>query len=158
MHETHEWAEVEFIPTDASRQRGLMPDRYLVIRARPLQGDLFADRARHHYFATVTNRWDWDGERLVTGHEKVPPVGMKSTPLTAVHTDEEGTMEEREILSEGVPRILDQGGTPMLSEEEWGAGRSLAGRGMGTKAIARPERTLPPFRHPPPLASTPKIP
>jgi len=46
-------------------------------------------------------------------------------------------MEEREVLSEGAPRILDPGGTPMLSEEQWGAVRSLAGRGMGTKAIAR---------------------
>ena len=46
-------------------------------------------------------------------------------------------MEEREVSSESAPRILDPGGTPMLSEEQWGAVRSLAGRGMGTKAIAR---------------------
>ena len=46
-------------------------------------------------------------------------------------------MAEREVLDEGVARITDPGGTPMLSEEQWGAVRSLAGRGMGTKAIAR---------------------
>lgn len=46
-------------------------------------------------------------------------------------------MDEREVLNDGAPRISDPGGTPMLSDEQWGAVRSLAGRGMGTKAIAR---------------------
>lgn len=71
VHETREWAEVEFVPTDASRQRDLLPDRYLVIRARPVQGDLFADGTPLHHYATVTNRWDWDGERLLRwSHER----------------------------------------------------------------------------------------
>lgn len=71
VHETREWAEVEFIPADGSRQRDLMPDRYLAIRARPVQGDLFADGAARHYYATVTNRLDWDGERLLRwSHER----------------------------------------------------------------------------------------
>ncbi len=46
-------------------------------------------------------------------------------------------MEENDVLDEGVSRVLDPGGAPMLSEDQWGAVRSLAGRGMGTKAIAR---------------------
>jgi len=71
VHLDREWAEVEFIPADASRQRDLRPDRYLVIRARPRQGELFADGSAVRYYATVTNRWDWDGERLLRwSHER----------------------------------------------------------------------------------------
>lgn len=71
VHRDREWAEVEFIPSDASHRKDLKPDRYLVIRARRPQGELFADGASVHYYATVTNRWDWDGERLLRwSHER----------------------------------------------------------------------------------------
>lgn len=71
VHRDREWAEVEFIPSDASHRKDLQPDRYLVIRAHLPQGDLFADGARVHYYATVTNRWDGDGERLLRwSHER----------------------------------------------------------------------------------------
>ncbi len=71
VHLDREWAEVEFIPSDASRQRDLKPDRYLAIRARSRQGELFADGSDVHYYATVSNRWDWDGERLLRwAHER----------------------------------------------------------------------------------------
>ena len=71
VHLDREWAEVEFIPAEASTKKSLQPDRYLVIRARPRQRELFADGASVHYYATVTNRWDWDGERLLRwSHER----------------------------------------------------------------------------------------
>ena len=71
VHLDREWTEVEFIPAEASTKKSLQPDRYLVIRARPRQRDLFADGASVHYYATVTNRWDWDGERLLRwSHER----------------------------------------------------------------------------------------
>ena len=71
VHLDREWAEVEFIPSDGSKNKDLRPDRYLVIRARPRQGDLFADGASERYYATVTNRWEWDGERLLRwSHER----------------------------------------------------------------------------------------
>ncbi len=60
-----EWAEVEFVPTKPSRKKGMMPDRYLAIRIRPAQGELFADGNRYHYFAVVSNMWSWHGERLL---------------------------------------------------------------------------------------------
>jgi len=60
-----EWAEVEFVPTKSSRKKRMKPDRYLAIRIRPAQGELFADGNRYHYFAVVTNMWSWDGERLL---------------------------------------------------------------------------------------------
>jgi hypothetical protein len=71
VHRDREWAEVEFTPDHASTQKHLSPDRYLVIRAHLPQGELFADGATVRYYATVTNRWDWDGERLLRwSHER----------------------------------------------------------------------------------------
>jgi len=60
-----EWAEVEFVPSQPSRKKKMKPDRYLAIRIRPLQGELFGDGAAYHYFAVVTNMWSWDGEKLL---------------------------------------------------------------------------------------------
>lgn len=71
VHRDREWAEVEFTPDHASTKKDLAPDRYLVIRAHLPQGELFADGATVHYYTTVTNRWDWDGERLLRwSHER----------------------------------------------------------------------------------------
>ena len=60
-----EWAEVEFVPAKPSRKKNMKPDRYLAIRIRPAQGELFGDGNPYHYFAVVTNMWSWDGERLL---------------------------------------------------------------------------------------------
>jgi hypothetical protein len=60
-----EWAEVEFVPSQPSRNKGMKPDRYLAIRIRPAQGQLFGDGNPYHYFAVVSNMWSWDGERLL---------------------------------------------------------------------------------------------
>jgi hypothetical protein len=60
-----EWAEVEFIPTLPSRKKQMKPDRYLAIRIRPVQGELFGDGSFYHYYAVVTNMWSWEGERLL---------------------------------------------------------------------------------------------
>ncbi|HSB07525.1 MAG TPA: IS1380 family transposase [Thermodesulfobacteriota bacterium] len=60
-----EWAEVEFVPAKPSRKKNMKPDRYLAIRIRPAQGELFQDGNPYHYFAVVTNMWSWDGERLL---------------------------------------------------------------------------------------------
>ena len=60
-----EWAEVEFVPTKPSRKKKMTPDRYLAIRIRPPQGELFGDGNPYHYFAVVTNIWSWEGEHLL---------------------------------------------------------------------------------------------
>ena len=60
-----QWAEVEFIPSAASVKKEMKPDRYLAIRVRPAQGELFSDGNAYHYYAVVTNLWDWDGERVL---------------------------------------------------------------------------------------------
>jgi len=60
-----EWAEVEFIPSAASVKRDMKPDRYLAIRVRLWQGELFSDGNSYHYYAVVTNRWEMEGEELL---------------------------------------------------------------------------------------------
>ena len=60
-----EWAEVEFIPSAASVKKEMKPDRYLAIRVRPWQGELFSDGNAFHYYAVVTNRWEMDGEDVL---------------------------------------------------------------------------------------------
>ena len=60
-----EWAEVEFIPTAPSIKKAMKPDRYLAIRVRPWQGELFSDANSYHYYAVVTNRWEMEGEELL---------------------------------------------------------------------------------------------
>jgi len=60
-----EWAEVEFVPSKASRKKMMQPDRYLAIRIRPAQGELFGDGNTYHYFAVVSNMWSWNGEKLL---------------------------------------------------------------------------------------------
>lgn len=39
--------------------------RYLAIRVRPAQGELFSDGNSYHYYAVVTNRWEMEGEELL---------------------------------------------------------------------------------------------
>lgn len=65
-----EWAEVVYVPTTRSDRKGKQPDRYLAIRVRPAQEELFHDGNRHHYYAVVTNIWEWDGERLLRWHRE----------------------------------------------------------------------------------------
>jgi hypothetical protein len=65
-----EWAEVVFVPTKNSTRKDSFPDRYLAIRVRPSQGELFADGNAYRYYAVVTNNWEWDGERLLRWHRE----------------------------------------------------------------------------------------
>jgi hypothetical protein len=60
-----EWAEVEFIPSASSVKKDMKPDRYLAIRVRPWQTELFSDGNSYHYYAVVTNRWEMEGEELL---------------------------------------------------------------------------------------------
>ena len=57
------WPEAE-----EAKQWG--PLRYVAIRVRRRQGDLFADGAEARYFAVVTNIWDWKAKRLLEWHRE----------------------------------------------------------------------------------------
>ena len=60
-----EWAEVPYVPTRQYERRDSQPYRYLAIRLRRQQGELFWDGAAVRHFAVVTNMWDMEGQALL---------------------------------------------------------------------------------------------
>lgn len=60
-----EWAEVAYVPTLDYEKKDSRPYRYLAIRVRPQQGELFEDGIAVRHFAVVTNIWDMDGQKLL---------------------------------------------------------------------------------------------
>jgi len=60
-----EWAEVPYVPTHRYERRDSQPYRYLAIRVRRQQGELFEDGAKVRHFAVVTNIWDMGGQELL---------------------------------------------------------------------------------------------
>ena len=63
-----EWAEAPYVPSRARERRDGQPYRYLAIRIRPPQGQLFGDGAKVKHFAVVTNDWETDGQALLAWH------------------------------------------------------------------------------------------
>ena len=64
-----QWAEVEFVPADASEKKDSQPLRYVGLRLLKPQGVLFADGSDRHHHAVVTNL-DWAGDRLLQWHRE----------------------------------------------------------------------------------------
>jgi len=60
-----EWAEVPYIPTRHYERKDSYPYRYVVVRLRRQQGELFRDGMSVHHFAVVTNIWDMGGQELL---------------------------------------------------------------------------------------------
>lgn len=60
-----EWAEVPFVPSRRAERKDIQPHRYLAIRIRRQQGELFADGVSVRHFAVVTNIWDMEGQALL---------------------------------------------------------------------------------------------
>ena len=60
-----EWAEVPYVPTRQYERRDSQPYRYLAIRVRRQQGELFEDGVNMRHFAVVTNIWDMEGQELL---------------------------------------------------------------------------------------------
>jgi len=64
-----ECAEVEdYAPQESAANHQREPLRWVGIRVRRKQGDLFA--AAHQYFAVVSNLWDWEPKRLLEWHRQ----------------------------------------------------------------------------------------
>jgi len=59
------WAEVPYVPTRYYEKRDSQPYRYLAVRIRHQQGELFEDGNKVRHFAIVTNMWDMDGKELL---------------------------------------------------------------------------------------------
>ena len=60
-----EWAEVPFTPSRKNEKKDSQPYRYLAVRIRHQQGELFEDGASVRHFCVVTNLWEIEGQKLL---------------------------------------------------------------------------------------------
>ena len=60
-----EWAEVPYVPTRKNEKRESTPYRYVAIRIRRQQGELFEDGTSVRHYAVASNLWDMDGQALL---------------------------------------------------------------------------------------------
>jgi len=60
-----EWADVPFTPARKNEKKGTPPYRYVAVRIRHQQGELFEDGATVRHFCVVTNLWDMEGQKLL---------------------------------------------------------------------------------------------
>ncbi|MBI2857739.1 MAG: hypothetical protein HYX90_01565 [Chloroflexi bacterium] len=60
-----EWAEAPYVPDRAYEKKDSRPYRYVAIRIRRQQGELFEDGSPVRHFAVVSNLWDTEGQALL---------------------------------------------------------------------------------------------
>lgn len=65
-----ECAPVDYYPGPPRADDYREPLRYIAIRVKRKQGELFADGSEAKYFAVVTNLWDWSARRLLQWHRE----------------------------------------------------------------------------------------
>jgi len=63
-----EWAEVPYVPSRKWEKKDAPIYRYVAIRVRQPQGQLWPDGNGVRHFAVVTNRWDMEGQALLEWH------------------------------------------------------------------------------------------
>jgi hypothetical protein len=68
--EIRECAEVDFVPGEKSEHKDTRPLRYVAIRIRQRQDELFADGSKVKHFAVVSSVWDWKPGRLIQWHRE----------------------------------------------------------------------------------------
>lgn len=64
---------------EAEEEKELAPLRWVAIRLRKRQGDLFGDGTEAKHFAVVTNLWAWQTRRLLEWHRE------KAGTIEAIH-------------------------------------------------------------------------
>jgi hypothetical protein len=64
-----EWANADYCP-EQKKKRDWEPLRYIALRIRQRQRELFSDGSAVKHFAVVTNLWDWDGRKLLEWHRE----------------------------------------------------------------------------------------
>jgi len=74
-----ECAEVPFVPTETYGQKEAAPLRYVGIRIRKRQGELFADGSAVKHFAVLSNLYQWRAAKLLQWHRE------KAGTIEAVH-------------------------------------------------------------------------
>jgi hypothetical protein len=68
--EIRDCANVAFVPGEKHERKDTQPLRYVAIRIRKRQGDLFDDGALVKHFAVLSNRWDLTAPRLIEWHRE----------------------------------------------------------------------------------------
>jgi hypothetical protein len=68
--EIRECAGVPFVPSEKSEKKDTQPLRYVAIRIRKPQGELFEDGSRVRHFAVLSNRWELKAARLIEWHRE----------------------------------------------------------------------------------------
>lgn len=72
-------ANVPYYPEEQSENAYREPLRYVAIRVRRRQGELFGDGSEAKYFAVATNLWDWAPKKLLVWHRE------KAGSIEALH-------------------------------------------------------------------------
>ncbi len=65
-----ECAQVDYYPEETRENRYREPLRYVAIRIRKKQQELFADGNTVKHFAVATNLWDWKPKKLLEWHRE----------------------------------------------------------------------------------------
>jgi hypothetical protein len=68
--ETRECADVPFVPREKAEKKETPPLRYVAIRIRKKQGELFEDGTTVRHFALLSNRWELTPARLIEWHRE----------------------------------------------------------------------------------------
>jgi len=63
-------AEVPFVPSEKTEKKDLQPLRYVAVRVRKRQGELFGDGSAVKHFAVVSNLWEWKAAKLLEWHRE----------------------------------------------------------------------------------------
>jgi hypothetical protein len=72
-------ANVPYYPEERSENQYREPLRYVAIRVRRRQDELFGDGSEAKYFAVATNLWDWAPKKLLMWHRE------KAGSIEALH-------------------------------------------------------------------------
>ena len=74
-----ECSDVAFVSNNEVENKDSKPLRYVAIRMRKRQGELFGDGSPVKYFAIVSNIWDWSPAKLINWHRE------KAGTIEAIH-------------------------------------------------------------------------
>lgn len=65
-----ECAELDYVPEESAANTYREPLRYVALRIRKKQGELFAEGSAVKHFAVISNVWEWTPKRLLQGHRE----------------------------------------------------------------------------------------
>ncbi len=94
------WAEVPYVPTRQYERRDSQPYRYLAIRVRRQQGELFEDGTMVRHFAVVSNRWDMEGQALLEWQR-----GKAGTHPQSTATAQKSSLAMKLLISHHSPGV-----------------------------------------------------